>query len=328
MILQQVAVGPKTGAAVFDAATTAKSLNGIIHCTISETGIRAYRLNGSSLTTITTQDDGGLYLDLVFRNNYIFVACSNSGLRAYSYNGTYNLIDTIDEGGTYRGVWDDGNYVYCACAASGLKAYTFNGAAFAAAGNIDDGGTYQDVWGDGTYIYVATSAPGVLRAYTFAGGVFTLRGTYTEGPTFFHFAKNSTGTIFVTSVTEQHVSAFSFNGTTFSLIDRVNYATTNVNGVTCYGKYVFVATENYLYAYDFSSNTFSEITITSFTLAGTTYPWNLGIDEDYIYFGVNSSVDSLRAFSWNRELIALFTKSIASGKAPLEIKFTDESYEE
>lgn len=80
------------------------------------------------MTHIDTDFQGGVsdgYLEVWGDGNFIYVACSNAGIRSYSVDGSGNLtyIDVDDQGQPYNDVWGDGNFVY-ATAFDGIKSYS------------------------------------------------------------------------------------------------------------------------------------------------------------------------------------------------------------
>jgi len=105
--------------------------------------------------------------------NYIYAACLEDGVRAYSFDGnTFTLIDTHHQGGEYQDVWGDGTYIYTACGEDGIRAYSFDGNTFTLIDTRYDKSDkaphldiqYYEVWGDGTYVYAACDRGGI-RAY-------------------------------------------------------------------------------------------------------------------------------------------------------------------
>ena len=131
----------------------------------------------------------------------------------------------------------DDNYIYVADSDDGLKAYTFNGTTFTLRGTWDSVASGNDAAGeiatDGTYIYVGSgaSAPGVgnrggdIYALSFNGTTFTLLDTETihagtdgvplvaAGGYIYALDRNSNN---------DELIAFSFNGTTFTELDRID----------------------------------------------------------------------------------------------------------
>jgi len=118
-------------------------------------------------------DDGGTALRVHGYGNYIYLANSGDGLRAYTFSDpTFTNVGHVDDGGWASGVFATANNIFLANGDDGLRAYDFDGANFSGDGHIDDGGYAQGLFVYGTEIFLANEVDG-LRLYTKIGSNFS-----------------------------------------------------------------------------------------------------------------------------------------------------------
>ena len=210
---------------------------------------------------------------------YIYAACEDDGLRAYSFDGeTLTLIDTIDNGSLYRDVWGDGTYLYTACNTDGIRAYAFNGTDFEWLDTLDNGGSYYGVYGDETYIYATLNEPDGIRAYTFDGSDFTYTGDSKHDGNIYMEPWYYDGYIYV-ACHGDGIRAYSYDGEDFTLNDTLDNGG-NYYSVWGDGTYIYAACyTDGIRAYTFNG--------TDFDLKGTqddggSYK-GVWADENYVY---------------------------------------------
>ena len=263
-----------------------------IYVTCDYDGLRAYSFDGSNLTLLDTQADGGHYKGVWSDGTYIYVASSTKGIRAYSFDGSnFTLLATLDDGGYYAQVWSDGTYIYVTTDGwYGLRAYSFDGSNFTLLDTLQDGsGTYWGVWCDVNYIYVACGGDGI-RAYSFDGSDFTLLDTQDDGGSY--WGVWSDGTYIYAACTGSGIRAYSFDGSNFTLLD------TQDDGGTYYdvwgdGTYIYTACgTSGIRAYSFDGSDFTLLTSKD---DGGEY-WDVWGDGTYIYAACGD--DGLRVYSF------------------------------
>lgn len=86
-------------------------------------GVQAYTFNGTNFVLKDTQYDGSYYQN-VWVGAYIYTACDNGIRAYIFNGTSFTLKATQDDGGYYESIWDDGTYIYTACPNSGIRAYT------------------------------------------------------------------------------------------------------------------------------------------------------------------------------------------------------------
>ena len=190
-----------------------------IYAACGESGIRAYRFDGSTLTNVGSVDDGGNYRAVCGNDSFIYAARAIDGIRAYTFDGSsFSGIDNADYGGNYYDIYYNNSFIYVAISTAGLVAYTFNESGsnvFSRKDVIDNGSKYLGVYGDGTYIYTACFEDG-LRAYTFDGSSFTFKGSIDDGGEYNKVWGN--GTYIYTACNADGIRAYTFDGSSFTLV--------------------------------------------------------------------------------------------------------------
>ena len=245
-----------------------------------------------SFTLLDSQDDGGYYKGVWGGDDYIYAACNDDGIRAYSFNGsTFTLLDTHYDGGSYyKRLWYDGTYIYAACDYDGIKAYSFNGSDFTLLDSQYDGGGYRGVWDDGNYIYAACKDDGI-RAYSFNGSDFTLLDTQYDSGIYYHVWGN--GTYIYTACSNDGIRAYSFNGSDFTLLDTQDDGN-NYNYIWGDGTYIYASClDDGIRAYSFDG---SDFTLLDSQDDGDNYVSVWG-DGTYVYAACYGS--GIRAYSFN-----------------------------
>jgi hypothetical protein len=166
-------------------------------------------------------------------------------LYVQAFGETYTFIDSPDDGGVARYVATDGTYAYLANDDDGLRAYSTDGATISSVGHVDPGGFCRGVWTDGTYIHAAfnSTVPAWSRiyVYTFSGTVFNQVDMETLTGRAYGVSGSADGTKIFVAVYTAGVTALSFNGSAYSIIDtqddgtavKLHYDETNVH--TAYG---------------------------------------------------------------------------------------------
>ena len=181
-------------------------------------GLRVLTFDGSTFTLIDTNatpDGSGLYSD----GAYIYVGDDNiGGIRAFSFNGsTLTLEGTYDTAGNVSAIWGDGTRIYAAGGTGGLHAFTFDGANFSLVDTYSTTNPAESVWGDGTYIYSGNIQDGGdIWAFTFDGASFTLEGALDTGDVQHIWGDG----VHIFASDGDFLDIFSFDGATFSLVDR------------------------------------------------------------------------------------------------------------
>ena len=254
-----------------------------------------------SLKLLDTQDDGGDYRHPWVHNNTIFAACSNDGLRAYSFDGSdLTLIDSIDNGSNYREVWGDGTYIYVACYNEGIRAYSWDGISFTLLDTQDDGGNYWGVGGNDSYVYAACGASG-LRAYSFNGITFNLIDTIDNSTEDYYDVDCNDSYIF-TAVDDHGVFAYSFDGTNLNYINKKDdgsfYRRTHLDKIN---GYIYVACYNEgVRAYSFNGAAF---TLLDTQHDGADAYGAVVSDANYVYTSCND--EGLRKYTFDGSSFSL-----------------------
>ena len=238
-----------------------------------------------------TLNNGGIYRDVWSDGTYVYTACDDSGVRAYSFDGSdFTLLDTIDNGRNYMYIWGDGTYIYTGCEGDGIRAYSFDGSDFTLEDTQDDGGDYQGIWGDGTYIYVGCHGDGI-RAYSFNGSDFTLLDTLDDGGAYYGVWGD--GNYIYTACFADGIRAYSFDGTDLTLLDTLNNGG-YYYGVWGDGTYIYVAcSSNGIRAYSFDG---SDLTYLDSKDNGGNY-YGVWGDGAHIYTACDTS--GIRAYSYD-----------------------------
>ncbi len=219
--------------------------NGFVYVARYSAGLSVYEYDKDTgaFTLKDTDYQSGItnyYMNVWGDGTYIYCA-TDSGLLAYSFNGTSLTFITRYASATDEWVWGDGTYLYNVGTA-GIRALTFNGTAFTSIAARDDGGIYYRVWGDGTYIYCATSNG--TRAYTFNGTVFSASLAVATDGGGHHFDVWGDGTyIYVAEST--HVYAYTFSGVAFTLVGTHTQTYCDYKGVMGDGDYLYVSNRDY-----------------------------------------------------------------------------------
>ncbi|NCO03744.1 MAG: DUF1554 domain-containing protein [Alphaproteobacteria bacterium] len=184
--------------------------------------------------------EGAFANDVWIEGNYIFVASGSLGLRIYNAK-THELILTRTVANNVLSVWSDGNFIHITVENSGLIAFTFDGTALTqvATLNLPGYGT-QAVHGDGTYIYVNEEGGGGLTALSFNGTAYTSLAVLGTGVRDIQTANGYIFT-FRNDGTNNFVDAYSFDGTNFSLAGTRSFGGTGIQQIFVTDDHVFVA---------------------------------------------------------------------------------------
>jgi len=246
-----------------------------------------------NFTLLDTKDDGGPYAGVWGDGNYIYAACFEDGIRAYSFNGSnFTLLDTKDDGGHYAGVWDDGEYIYTACYEDGIRAYSFNGSNFTLLDTQDDSEDYYSgVWGDGEYIY--TVCEYYIHAYSFNGSNFTLLDSQYNS-SYGYQSVWGDGEYVYAGCHSGGIRAYSFNGSNFTLLNTQSDGN-RYYGVWGDGNYIYAACfEDGIRAYSFNGSNFTLLDTKDDSDSFYRDVWG---DGTYIYAAC--SEDGIRAYIFN-----------------------------
>ena len=221
-------------------------------------------------------NNGGLWTD----GTYIYEADGNtgSGINAYEFNGS-NLVPIASftmPSANASSIWGDGTYIYVAAYTEGIYALTFDGTTFTQAGHLNPAYQPEYVWGDGTYIYTTSTSSYELNAYTFDGSNFTLQGTYTErggqvwgDGQYLYFGHEYDG-----------LDVLTFDGSTFTLIDRLDAGSDYFDAVWGDGEYIYVGLGgDGIYVFEFDGTSLS--LLDSINTPG--YAADITGDGTYIY---------------------------------------------
>ena len=180
------------------------------------------RIGGATLNLLDGHyAGGGGYYGIDYDGNYIYCACWNSGIRAYSFSGgSLSLLASQDDGSEYERVCKGGNYIYVACDHDGLRAYSFDGTVFTLLDTQADGADYNSVncSPDGQYIYAACGNDGI-RVFTFDGSSFTLVTSRDDGGNYYDVKGNST--VIFCGCTTNGLFVYGFDGSSLTIIDSV-----------------------------------------------------------------------------------------------------------
>ncbi|PJF38911.1 MAG: hypothetical protein CUN55_15900, partial [Phototrophicales bacterium] len=189
--------------------------------------ISVYTFDGSTLTQIDEISTGGYIAENIWGDgSYIYVVGQNTGVHAYSFDGTSIVPVASYVTSDARAAWGDGTYIYVADRGSGIRAFRFNGVAFTEIASYNTIAISYDVWSDGTYIYVADEWGG-LTALTFDGYGFIEIASTSQ------FSLRIWGDgvyIYTIDSNTNDVLAYSFDGSSFTLINS-NTSTTDVRDI-------------------------------------------------------------------------------------------------
>jgi hypothetical protein len=148
-------------------------------------------------------------------NGTVFLASSNDGLRAYTFDGaSFTNTAHINNGGSavHAAVGADGT-IFLANGSDGLRAYSYGDTSFINIAHIDDGGyAYGVAVGPNGTIFLASLDDG-LRAYSFDGASFTNTAHIDSGGNARGVAVGSDGTVFLVD-TNTGLYAYTYSGYT------------------------------------------------------------------------------------------------------------------
>lgn len=256
--------------------------------------LRAYTFNGSSFSlsgsSYTSVDINATDVNYIANanpsiGNNIITADSVNGIRAYSFNGssfTYKAVR--NDGGQATNIFTQNDMIYLANGTDGLRAYYlwYGPFGFNSAGNASITGTTYAVGGDGTYIYAGSSSG--LRAYSQDGFNLTLKATDSSVNVKKIWCDGTY--IYVNDATSTCIKAYTFNGTSFSLVGTRSFISGD-SSIYGDGRYIY-----FQHSAEFEAWTFDNIG--GFVFADNVVSGNSGIgiwsDGAYVYNcgGVNS----------------------------------------
>jgi|GEM_PF-3059016 len=244
-------------------------------------GIYAYSFDGSSFTLEDSYYDSGSYYAVAGDGDYIYTVHGYDGVRALSFDGSdFTLEDTRDDGGDYLNVYADDSHVYTV-GDNGLYVYSFDGSSFSYVINYDiDGDTYRDVVATpaefGTDIFTAADSAG-LKVFNLQGTTIGKTDTATDmdkcNAVYATDDYIFTGNEKPTSGSIGWVSAYSFDGSSFTYIESTGENSADTENVWSDGTYVYAAAgDDGIRAYDFGKSTGDSFYMGLTSLSpGTTY---------------------------------------------------------
>jgi len=275
---------------------------------MDDAGLTIYSVSAAGeLTAVDTQDDGGDYRDVCSDGTYIYAACSSSGVRAYSFDGsTLTHIASnaaVDSGVAYGVEAVTTGVVAVAEGAAGLRTYIFNGTAFTHKDGYDYGSTYIAISQDTTYFYCASrGGGGGVSAYTIdADGVVTEKDfmantSYGSSDTAYDISGivNSVGHIYLANDTDG-LRAFRFDGATITTNGNTD-AGGNYRGVYAYSDKIFIGAGSLGLRVYFNDGGTLEYMLIEDILAGG---YGVLFDGTYVYY--SRATNGLSTYSFTEE---------------------------
>ena len=225
--------------------------------------------------------------------------------------GPFSLLDSYATAGTTSDAISDGKYIYATdwSAAGTLHAFSFDGSSLSLIDTYDTGTESGKLWHDGQYIYVTNWTDGI-RAFSFDGAILTEEAHYVDGTSSAGDVWGDGTYIYLDepNIGNPGLNVFSFNGSSFTLLDTYN--TSDSQGVWGDGTYLYVADRGAgIRAFSFDGSSLSLID----TYNTTGEARHIIGDRDYIY--VADSASGVHAFTFNGSSFTLLDTYNTSGSA-------------
>ena len=272
---------------VFEYCSTSKNWTNLVDGTVDKTNTEDFDPAGANCTLSAGGPlvEAGLYntpsvAEGVWGDGtYIYVADGNSGLRAYSFDGS-----TFTEEGSYNtpgyayGVWGDGTYIYVADGNSGLRAYSFDGSTFTELDDYNTTGSSTNVREYKGRIYLSDENGGLL-AFTFDGTTLTLENSVDPGQVWSSWIDDDY--VYAAS-TSGGLNVYSYDSSTgFTLIDNDFVAGDDFYHIWGDGEYIYVADDaKDAIAFSFDGTTLTRIDTYDLNSGFATFIWSDGV---YVY---------------------------------------------
>lgn len=238
---------------------------------------------------------------------YVYTCEGTTGLEAWSFNGSaWTNKASYSTSMSCNQIWGDGTYLYVADGTNGLKAFSFNGSAFsllADYGTADVPGiSVNSVWGNSHGIYISDSGNNVLRALSYGGGAsFTAGGTVTGVSANVSGGITSDGTYIYVGDGTGELYAYTYNGSTFSLVGHYSSGNTNDPQLL----YASAANPGHVYVENFGTATWVwGFNGTAFSYEGIVPNQvnnlaSMWTDGTYLYFNdYSNQIDDLYVSAW------------------------------
>ena len=213
------------------------------------TGLHAYHFDydTETLSYMGNVNDGGSYKELCLFDEYIIVA-SDPYMYAYSFDGvsTFTLLDSIPWVGVDSFDAND-SIIYGVSYPGNLVAFTFDGSSFTELNDDMSAVDSHDVEVDeNNYIHVAEGTDGITAySYDVAGDLFTKIASDT---TLNAYRVAIGGNFIYASDMSGHVCQYTFDGSSYTLIDTENLYVTDTFADD---RYLYVGSSNNgIYIYD------------------------------------------------------------------------------
>lgn len=256
-----------------------------------------------SLVEIASIDNGNEYWDVCYDGNYIITARDDSGLTAYTFDGSNISREVHYDPNFYSmlGIYTDGDYIYVANGFNGLVVYSFDGSSFSFIDKISWSGDFmEEVWGNQTSIFVADRGQTKIRKIRFNGSTLNeiSNHNFSSGNENWDVYANED---YVASSNANSVSIFD---TTLTELD--NYSTGgNEPGVAIKGDTIYYGCNNFeIYTYNTSLSLDSSMSISQ-------------VFDFYIYDSELYSVTASSVYKHNANdysLIAENSTTITNGR--------------
>lgn len=259
-----------------------------------------------------TTDWDGVYITVYDKVNFSYVteiAVSDflpSTLRPPTAKG-YSSLQLFGDGTyLYLGINADQNVPPFQCCQGGLIALRFNVStqtiSFVSFNDQYSLDYDSNIWGDGNYVYAVTTSPagtntGKITAYKVVNNVLTVAGRYT--PLVYGngyggvYCQN--GFIYVGwydwNAIQSVLQAYTFNGSTFTLVDSTTITSTNVlGGITGDGTYIYLGDlGSTLYAYSHTPGSGFTMLDSINTSGDSTFIYGLQCYDGHVYVTQNTN---------------------------------------
>ena len=194
-----------------------------------------------SLYYIDVDDQGGIYNNVCFFDDYIIVAAGTDGIRSYSVDkeGNLTFVDIDDQGGDYFDVCADDSFIYVGCGTAGLRSYSIDSdGVFTYIDNDAQGGNYFYVAADDSFIYVSCWVAGI-KSYSSNAGELTFIDSDLQGAQAYNGLYTDSTYVYICCSGDGLRTYLTYDGA-LTHVDTDDQGG-SYNDISCDGSYFYVA---------------------------------------------------------------------------------------